>query len=130
MGTSKLKERSVWIKYGYLWATLFLFLFSLAGHWIFGWYAFVSEQEAHGEFVEAGDYTIEMLRDTFENWQSEFLQLIWQVGGLAYLFYIGSPSSKESEDRKEEKLDLILKAVDKEGVAKIRELDDKYARSS
>ena len=36
----------------------------------------------------------QMLRDTFENWQSEFLQLIWQVVGLAYFLYVGSPSSK------------------------------------
>lgn len=28
-----------------------------------------------------GSYVVEMLRDTFENWQSEFLQLLWQVVG-------------------------------------------------
>lgn len=55
-----------------------------------------------------------MLRDTFENWQSEFLQLIWQVVGLTYLLYIGSPQSKEEDDRLEEKLDAILRAVDPE----------------
>jgi hypothetical protein len=115
-------------KYGYLWATLFLFLFSLAGHWLFGWYAFVDEQIAHDQNVEVGAYTIEMLRDTFENWQSEFLQLMWQVGGLAILFYVGSPQSKEGDERVEEKLDLILKAVDKEGEEKIKNLDKKYYR--
>ena len=44
-------------------------------------------------------YLDENLRDTFENWQSEFLQLIWQVAGLTYLWYIGSPQSKEEEER-------------------------------
>ena len=34
------------------------------------------------------------MRDTLENWQSEFLQLIWQVVALTYLWYIGSPQSK------------------------------------
>lgn len=125
---SMMREKSPWVKYGYIWVTLAFFLFSFAGHWIFGWYAFVEEQRAHGERPEASTYTIEMMRDTLENWQSEFLQLIWQVAGLAYLLYIGSPQSKEGDERKEEKIDLILRAVDREAAAKIRELDSKYSR--
>ena len=68
-----------------------------------------------------------MLRDTFENWQSEFLQLIWQVVGLTWLLYIGSPQSKEEDDRLEAKLDAILRGVDPPNAdALIRELDRKY----
>jgi hypothetical protein len=122
-------RKGFFYKYGYLWATLFLFILSLVGHWIFGWYAFVEDQMVHGQAIEFSSYTIEMLRDTLENWQSEFLQLIWQVAGLAYLLYIGSPQSKEGDDRKEEKLDLILKAVDKDGEEKIKNLDKKFARN-
>lgn len=122
------KRSSVWVKYGYLWLTLILFLGSLAGHWMFAWSAYVDEAEAHNQPIEAREYLIEVSRDTLENWQSEFLQLCWQVGGLAYFFYVGSPQSKEGDDRKEEKLDLILKAVAKDGDAKIKELDHKYAR--
>ena len=48
------------------------------------------------------------LRDTFENWQSEFLQLLWQVVGLAYFLYVGSPSSKENDDRMEAKIDALI----------------------
>ena len=71
---------------------------------------------------------IEMLRDTFENWQSEFLQLIWQVAGLALLLHVGSPQSKEGEDRMEAKLDEILKRVaPSDGEAIIDELDEAYA---
>jgi hypothetical protein len=55
---------------------------------------------------------VENLRDTFENWQSEFLQLMWQVGGLTYLWYIGSPQSKEEEERNQEMLDWIVKKLD------------------
>jgi hypothetical protein len=70
-----------------------------------------------------------MGRDTLENWQSEFLQLIWQVAGLAFLLYIKSPQSKEGDDRKEEKLDAILKVVDPQGSDEtIKKLDNKYAR--
>ncbi|GGE53272.1 hypothetical protein GCM10007276_32900 [Agaricicola taiwanensis] len=78
---------------------------SIAGHWYFGWKAFVSEQLAHNQPVEMSEYWIIMGRDTFENWQSEFLQLLWQVGGLAYFLYLGSPQSKEGDDRMEAKMD-------------------------
>ena len=124
-----MKKHSVWKKYGYAWATLFLFAFSLAGHWLFGWYAFIEEQQEHGMTPEVASYTIQMMRDTLENWQSEFLQLIWQVAGLAYLFYLGSPQSKEGDDRKEEKLDAILRAVAKDGDDTIKSLDRKYGKA-
>ena len=51
-------------------------------------------------------------RDTIENRQSEFLQLIWQVALLSILWYVGSPQSKEEDERKEEKIDLIIKILD------------------
>lgn len=58
-----------------------------------------------------------------------FLQLIWQVAGLAFLIYIGSPQSKEGDGRKEEKLDLILKSVNPdEAEGLINKLDEKYPR--
>ena len=103
---------SNWKKKSYLWVTLIFFIFSLALHWIFGWEAFVNDQHAHMQPVIFSDYFIEMMRDTMENWQSEFLQLIWQVAGLSFLLYIGSPSSKEGDERKEEKLDYIIEKLD------------------
>jgi hypothetical protein len=123
-----MQKKSVWFKYGYLWVTLILFIGSLVGHWTFAWFAFVNEQEAHNEPIETKDYLVEVTRDTFENWQSEFLQLMWQVGGLAFLFYLGSPQSKEGSDRTEEKIDLLLKSVLKDGEEQIKALDKKYAR--
>jgi hypothetical protein len=121
-------KQNLWSRYSFFWVTLFLFVGSLVAQWLFGWQAFVDEQLAHRQEVDALEYFHQMMRDTMENWQSEFLQLIWQVGGLAFLYHIGSPQSKEGDDRKEEKLDLILQAVDKEAPEKIRELDQKYAR--
>ncbi|HYC34649.1 MAG TPA: DUF6766 family protein [Candidatus Paceibacterota bacterium] len=124
-----MKSKSVWSKYSYVWITLILFVGSLVGHWIFSWFAFVNEQSAHGEAVVFSEYLVEVLRDMLENWQSEFLQLIWQVAGLAFLFYVGSPQSKEGDDRKEEKLDRILEAVDQKNAERIiKELDKKYPR--
>lgn len=117
--------------YGYLWITLGFFLVSLAGHWIFGWFAYVGDQAAHHQPVALGEYLVLIGRDTLENWQSEFLQLIWQIAGLAYLLYVGSPQSKESDDRKEAKLDAILRAVDTgRAEATIAELDRRYMRTA
>lgn len=113
--------------YGYAWVTLGFFVVSLIGHWVFGWFAYVDEQVAHAQPIEVSAYTVEMMRDTLENWQSEFLQLLWQVGGLALLLYVGSPQSKEGDDRMEAKIDAILLAVDpKNGDATIRKVDAAY----
>jgi len=117
--------------YAYAWITLGFFLISFALHWTFGWKAFVDEQQALRQPVELSGYLVEMSRDTFENWQSEFLQLLWQVVGLAYFLYVGSPSSKENDDRTEAKIDELLKLVGKEkGEKLIAELDEKYLRHS
>jgi hypothetical protein len=114
-------------KYGFAWVTLGFLAVSLVGHWVFGWFAFVDEQTDIGAPITAGAYLIIMLRDTFENWQSEFLQLLWQVVGLTILLYVGSPQSKESEDRTEEILKAILRSVDPKGAEqKLDELDRKY----
>jgi hypothetical protein len=120
-------KRSIWTRYGFAWVTLALFLITLTGHWIFGWLAYVREQQAHGQAVEVAGYTILMMRDTLENWQSEFLQLMWQVAGLAILLHVGSPQSKEGDDRMEAKIDAILLAVDpKKGDRVLEEIDREY----
>ena len=115
-------------KYGYAWLTLGFFLVSLLLHWYFGWKAFVDEAAAHGQAPEQAEYLREMMRDTFENWQSEFLQLLWQVVGLAYFLYLGSPSSKENDDRVEAKIDALLIMQGKKGFEIMEKLDKHYLR--
>jgi hypothetical protein len=118
-------------RYAYGWITALFFLISIAGHWIFGWYAFVDEAIEHGQNPEVNAYLVEMGRDTFENWQSEFLQLIWQVVGLAYFLYIGSPASKENDDRLEAKVDELLKINGGEKAqALIDDIDRRYLRAA
>jgi hypothetical protein len=118
---------SIWKRYGFAWIPGGLFVFTMAGHWIFGWFEYVQEQQAHGQAIEVGQYFVQMARGTLENWQSEFLQLVWQVVGLTYFLYIGSPQSKEEDDRLEEKLDLILRQVDPSNADRlIKELDQRF----
>lgn len=122
-----MRKRSIWSRYGFAWVTGALFLITLSGHWVFGWFAYVQEQAAQGQPASAGGYTVVMLRDTLENWQSEFLQLIWQVAGLALLLHVGSPQSKEGDDRMEAKIDAILLAVDpQKAEALLAEIDEEY----
>ena len=68
-------------------------------------------------------------RDTMENWQSQFLQLMWQVAGLSLLWYLGSPQSKEEHDRLEEKIDFIIKRLDPENAKQfLKEWDKRYPK--
>jgi hypothetical protein len=114
--------------YSYGWITLGFFLISLVGHWLFGWFAYADEQVAHGQPVEISGWFVEMMRDTLENWQSEFLQLLWQVGGLAFLLFLGSPQSKEGTDRMEAKIDALLRRVDPDHAERlIKAIDEDYA---
>ena len=121
--------RSKFKYYGFFWVTLGLFIMSISLHWTFAWYSYIQEQITHKQPIEFTDYFNQTFRDTMENWQSEFLQLIWQVAGLSILWYVGSAQSKEASDRLEEKVDLLIQKLDTENGKKvIQELDKKYPR--
>ncbi|NNM75423.1 hypothetical protein HJG53_00675 [Sphingomonas sp. ID1715] len=117
-------------RYGYAWLTLAFFAVSMVLHLHFGWLAFQDTATDHGQTPEYSAFLTEWARDVFENWQSEFLQLLWQVVGLAYFLYIGSPSSKENDDRMEAKIDALIRITGgKEGGRLIEQLDELYART-
>lgn len=108
-------KHSIAKKYGFFWVTLILFSGSILGQWYFG---FVTSQSWQDN-----------LRDTFENWQSEFLQLMWQVAGLTFLWYVGSPQSKEEEERNNEMLQWLVRKVDPQNAEKfLSEIDNKYPK--
>jgi hypothetical protein len=127
---AKAARHGIFGKYAYGWFTLAFFLGALVLHWYFGWRAYLDEAADHAQAARIGDYLDEMLRDTFENWQSEFLQLLWQVVGLAYFLYVGSPSSKENDDRLEAKIDALIRLqAPGEGDAILDAIDERYLRS-
>ena len=73
---------------------------SLSFHWTFAWFSYIEEQKEHNQPVEITSYFNMIFHDNMENWQSKFLQLIWQVTGLSILWYLGSPQSKKEKKKK------------------------------
>jgi len=63
-----------------------------------------------------------------ENWQSEFLQLSWQIGGLMILFAVASPQDRIGEERKEKILEKLLELeMSKDNYSQfINNLKEKY----
>ena len=78
-----------------------LFLLSWLLQTATGWVEFVADQQAHGEtaqlFGESG-YFWSWMQATFENWQSEFLQLFTMVVLVSFLIHRGSQESKDSDE--------------------------------
>ena len=78
-----------------------LFVVSWIGQTLTGWVEFASEQQAHGEAAEVfgpSGYFWSWMAATFENWQSEFLQLFTMAVLTAFLIHKGSTESKDSDD--------------------------------
>ena len=94
--------------YGFGIVTGSLFLLSWVGQFVTQLITVRNENEAHGQPFEWGDFMAQFLSSTFENWQSEFLQLVWQAAGLSLLLFWGSSQSRESDERIEVKLDRLL----------------------
>jgi hypothetical protein len=90
-----------------------LFLSSWLGQHYFQWQEFVSQQEQHRQEAQYQEFLPEFWSATLENWQSEFLQLLTFVVLTSFLIHKGSHESKDSQDRMEQKIDKILKAVEK-----------------
>jgi hypothetical protein len=94
--------------YGFAIITALFFALSWTGQFITQMITVRNDAQEHGQSFEWADFLPQFFSSTFENWQSEFLQLLWQAAGLALLFYWGSSQSKESDERIEAKLDRLL----------------------
>ncbi|MEU4775827.1 DUF6766 family protein [Micromonospora sp. NPDC023644] len=95
--------------YSFALVTGALFLLSWIAQFVFQAAAASNEASQHGQSFAWADFLPQFLASTFENWQSEFLQLIWQAAGLALFYHWGSSQSRESDERIEAKLDALLR---------------------
>jgi hypothetical protein len=103
--------RRIFRWYSFAWVTAGLFLLSWAGQFAAQVAQVANESGQHGQAFEWSDFWPEFLASTFENWQSEFLQLVWQAAGLAILYFVGSSQSRESDDRIEAMVREVCKRV-------------------
>jgi hypothetical protein len=100
--------------YGLSLALAGLFIVSWLLQSVAGWVDFASEQQQHGEtaalFGESG-YIWHWLEATFENWQSEFLQLFTFVVLSAFLVHRHSHESRDDQDQMKKQVELILAEI-------------------
>jgi uncharacterized protein DUF6766 len=96
-----------------------LFLISWILQSLTGWVEFVAEQQARGDIASlfgGNGYVWPWMQSTFENWQSEFLQLFTMALLTAFLIHRGSTESRDSE----EEIMLQLSAI-REDLAALQE---------
>jgi len=104
--------RNVWPNFALSIVLLVLFAVSWVAHGLAQWQQFNNEQRAHGEPVHVDEYLVDFAEATFENWQSEFLQLFSFVVLAAVFIHRGSGESKDSDDRLEQMLQEIKQKLD------------------
>jgi hypothetical protein len=107
--------KKFWQNYNLSIVLFFLFLVSWVIQTYTGWMDFRADQQQHGElaqwFGESG-YIWRWGAATFENWQSEFLQLFTMVVLTSFLIHKGSAESRDSDDRMEQTLQRIEQKLD------------------
>ena len=92
-----------------------LFFVNWVAQTYFGWGEFVAEQREHQQTARvfgSEGYVWSWARATFENWQSEFIQLFAMVALTAFLLFKGSPESKDSDEEMKEALARIERRLD------------------
>jgi hypothetical protein len=93
-----------------------MFVASIILHAIFGWWQYAADQAAHGAEATVwgpDGYVIYFGEWTFQNWQSEFLEVFILIVLTSFLVHKGSHESKDSSDRMERKIDRLEEKVDR-----------------
>jgi surface polysaccharide O-acyltransferase-like enzyme len=108
--------------YGLSLALAAIFIVTMVIHTWSGWMYFASEQLQHGsQPVLWGDdgYIWNWLENTFQNWQSEFLQMLGTVILTTFLIHRHSQQSADEMDLMNAKIDQLLAMAEEQ--AKPRE---------
>jgi hypothetical protein len=96
--------------FGLGWVLLTLFVVAWGLQTWTGWREFEAEQASHQQSAEVfGDdgYIWAWSEATFENWQSEFLQLLTMVVLTSFLIFKSSAESRDTDDETTERLERI-----------------------
>jgi hypothetical protein len=101
----------LWDNFGLSLSLLILFAVTWIGHGLSEWQEYKSEQEEHGQPVEVQGFLYAFEKSSFENWQSEFLQLFAFVVLAGLYIHKGSAESKDGEEEIKQRLNRIEKKL-------------------
>ena len=107
--------RRIWHDYGLSVTLVVMFLAAWALQTWTGWVEFVAEQTAHGQTAQAfgaDGYIWSWAQSTFENWQSEFLQVFVFIVLTTFLVHKRSHESPDTDYDTEAALRRIEAKVD------------------
>jgi hypothetical protein len=105
----------LWQDYGLSIAVGALFLGSFILHAIFGWLQYVADQTDQGStptLLGSHGYVIYFSEWTFQNWQSEFLEVLVLIVLTSFLIHKGSPESKDGDEELKAAVERIEKRMD------------------
>lgn len=107
--------KKLWQNYSLSIVLVILFLVSWVIQTAAGWQQFAAEQAQHNQVAQIfgpEGYVWSWSQATFENWQSEFLQLFSMVVLTSFLIHKGSAESRDSQDEMQHKLDTIQQELE------------------
>jgi hypothetical protein len=99
-------------RWGAVYLLLILFLGSWAGHFFAELAEFRTDQVAHGKPFTWAEYVTGFAASTLENWQSEWLQLVFQAVLLLGAKHLIFRVDAEDMERLEAKVDQINQRLD------------------
>ena len=112
--------RRIWRDYSLSIVVGGLFVGTFVLHTIFGWWQYVADQTAQGSDPHLwgwDGYVIYWGEWTFQNWQSEFLEVLVLIIATAYLIHKGSHESTDGAEEMKAALARIetrLAAIERE----------------
>jgi len=107
--------RRMWRDYNLSIVVGAMFVLSFVLHAIFGWWQYAADQAANGQIANLwgpDGYVIYFGEWTFQNWQSEFLEVLILIVLTSFLIHKGSHESKDGEDEMRATLQRIEKQVE------------------
>jgi len=96
-----------------------LFVVSWIGQFVAQAAEVSADARAHGQAFTWAEFWPQFLSATFENWQSEFLQLFTFVLLTAYLIHRGSAESPDGDDETKAMLEELLARTERSDDAKV-----------
>jgi hypothetical protein len=110
------RSRHLLRDYGLSIAITVLFVISLIGAVVSGWFEYASQQASHAQAATIGGedgYLPVLLEQVFQNWQSEFLALATLIALASVLVHKGSPESKDGDEQRARRIAAIEARVDR-----------------